>query len=695
MKTAHERIVELLPAIYRLRDAEQGGPLEQYLTVLAEQLAVLEEDLEQLYDDLFIETCAEWVVPYIGDLVGYRTLHDVVPRTRSRRAEVANTIAYRRRKGTACMLEQLARDITGWHARVVEFFELVGWTQYMNHHRPDVVYAPDQRRWEPLERLGTAFETSAHTVSVRRIATDKGRYNVPNIGIFLWRLGAYSVTESPAYRVDSSRYLFSPLGNDTQLFNRPQAEDDISHLAVPLNVPEAISRRVLDDHLDDYYGENLSLVVSTGSGPVDPSEVMICDLSDVGGGGWVHVPPAKIAIDPALGRIAFPVPSGTRKVRVSYHWGFSADTGGGEYDRTESLDNELTPVAGIVTGSKIQDALDEREGGGVVQIGDNGLYPETLAIKVDDGEKIELRSANGHRATVKLDGDLEVSGGADGAVSLNGLLITGGTVRVPDFAGNELSQLRISHCTLVPGIGLERDGSPEQPDRPSLVVDAPDVVVRITHSIVGGIRVGIGSRVEISDSIIDATSPSGVAFAHPDGEQAGGELSIEASTVIGKIHTSVLRLVSNSILLARLADGDPWSAPVRSARKQQGCLRFSYIPEGSRVPRRYRCQPESAVHTVIGSALEKDPELSAADQADLAAGVIARLRPIFTDLRFGRPAYAQLGTSCPPEIRTGADDESEMGAFHKLFQPQREADLRIRLDEYLRFGLEAGVFHAT
>ena len=37
-----------------------------------EQVAVLEDDLEQLYDDQFIETCAEWVVPYIGDLVGYR-----------------------------------------------------------------------------------------------------------------------------------------------------------------------------------------------------------------------------------------------------------------------------------------------------------------------------------------------------------------------------------------------------------------------------------------------------------------------------------------------------------------------------------------------------------------------------------------------------------------------------------------------
>jgi hypothetical protein len=34
-----------------------------------------------------------------------------------------------------------------------------------------------------------------------------------------------------------------------------------------------------------------------------------------------------------------------------------------------------------------------------------------------------------------------------------------------------------------------------------------------------------------------------------------------------------------------------------------------------------------------------------------------------------------------------------MGAFQRLHAPQREANLRMRLDEYLRAGLEAGVFY--
>src|SRR6187399_770300 len=98
-----EGMYELLPAIYRIRDADQGESLKAFLSVIADQVGVLEEDLAQLYDDQFIETCAPWVIPYIGDLIGYRSLHARVARVGGARAEVAHTLAFRRRKGTAAM----------------------------------------------------------------------------------------------------------------------------------------------------------------------------------------------------------------------------------------------------------------------------------------------------------------------------------------------------------------------------------------------------------------------------------------------------------------------------------------------------------------------------------------------------------------------------------------------------------------
>ena len=69
-----ERLWSLLPTLHRVRDAGRDE-LQELISLFAEQFAALEENSAQLYDDLFIETCADWVAPYIGDLIGYRTLH--------------------------------------------------------------------------------------------------------------------------------------------------------------------------------------------------------------------------------------------------------------------------------------------------------------------------------------------------------------------------------------------------------------------------------------------------------------------------------------------------------------------------------------------------------------------------------------------------------------------------------------------
>jgi hypothetical protein len=632
-----QKMYELLPAIYRIRDAQQGEPLKALLSIIADQVGVLEEDLAQLYDDQFIETCNGWVMPYIGDLIGYRTLHNVAPSIGSQRAEVAHTIGFRRRKGTAAMLEQLARDVTGWNARAVEFFELLGWTQWTpNHIRPNSFYAPDLRQWEALEKINGPFDTVAHTVDVRHVVNGQGKYNIQNIGIFLWRLGAYSLTNSPAFQMDAKRFQFHPLGYDTQLFTNPVTETEVMQAASPLNVPDPVGRRVLKKYLSQYYGDGLSLVIQG----VPLAQIVVCDLTD-----WFYQPAAgQVALDPVLGRIAFGDAQSAPPL-VTFHYGFSDDLGGGEYDRAATFDALLTPVEQVPAPNlKIQDALDKAKSGGVVEISDSGRYNETLTINVNAGQRIELRAANEHRPTVILGGDLIINGAAESEVTLNGLLLSGGTIRVT----GGLQTLRLLHCTLVPSAN------------PSLVADLPDVTIEMDHCIVGALRIHERSSVSISDSIVDATAVTQVAFAAANGTDSGGTLQIADSTIIGTVNTLELQLASNSIFMA----------DVTSEKRQEGCVRFCYLPLVSIVPRRYRCQPE--------------------DDEDAL-----RVRPQFTSLRYGDPGYGQLALRTAAEIREGADDEAEMGAFHELFEPQRETNLRVRLDEYLRFGLEAGIFYVT
>ena len=172
-------------------------------------------------------------------------------------------------------------------------------------------------------------------------------------------------------------------------------------------------------------------------------------------------------------------------------------------------------------------------------------------------------------------------------------------------------------------------------------------------------------------------------------------MSIVNSTVMGKMHTKRLDLASNTIFAAALTNGDSWSHPVWSDQNQQGCCRFSFVPLNSIVPRRYRCQPDLAVEAALLEADQPKGSLTGPETQAITLATQARVRPAFTARRYGLAAYGQLAGHCPEEIRRGADDESEMGVFHDVFAPQREDNLKIRLQEYLRFGLEAGLFHAT
>jgi hypothetical protein len=72
-----ERLYRLLPAVYRIRDTQEGEPLRALVSLIAREIEAIEENVEQLYDDQFIETCDSWVPSYIGDLIGYRPLHGV------------------------------------------------------------------------------------------------------------------------------------------------------------------------------------------------------------------------------------------------------------------------------------------------------------------------------------------------------------------------------------------------------------------------------------------------------------------------------------------------------------------------------------------------------------------------------------------------------------------------------------------
>ena len=187
MTTPRVPLFDRLPEIYRTRDAEQTPPdqLRAYLAAIESPFGALHENIAQLYDDLFIDTCDDWVVPYLADLLG--TTH-LKGEPRTLRADVADTIALRRRKGTLGAIERLAVNLTGWACRAVELRENLGWSQHLNHQRPDAGGVPPYAA-RPHQRASWYRAAARRRFAIRR----------------RWRCSARRSTTSPTPPTSSRR----------------------------------------------------------------------------------------------------------------------------------------------------------------------------------------------------------------------------------------------------------------------------------------------------------------------------------------------------------------------------------------------------------------------------------------------------------------------------------------------------------
>lgn len=235
------RLYGRVPAHYRTYDKERGEPLLALLRVVGEQAAGLRADVDALWDNFFIETCADWAVPYLGAVVGANLLGR--PVGKGHRLEVRSTVGWRRRRGTPGMLGDVAAAVTGWPAALAEFFRSLGWAQNVNHVRPEAVLTADVRDPLRLSRLGHADDPWAHAADVRapgpcdqpRVTAGgvgrpawgtPGRHQIKTLGVFVRRLHAYTVRGATPAAAEPGRpappapafYTFDPLFTSAPLF---------------------------------------------------------------------------------------------------------------------------------------------------------------------------------------------------------------------------------------------------------------------------------------------------------------------------------------------------------------------------------------------------------------------------------------------------------------------------------------------
>jgi hypothetical protein len=487
-----DTLYALLPQV---RSRDSSGALKALVRVLAEQAEVL-EDLARSTTTTSSRPAKSGRALHRRAGGHPRPVGDPEEAARHRN-EVANTLALRRRKGTAAALEQLAEDVTDLDAVVVEYFRHLATTQYLKHLRPTNQAFASLRRHAVLEAVGTPFDTLAQNADVRPIARGRGRHNIPNLGIFLWPLAAQPVTRAAAFKVDDFRYCFDPLGAHPA--RHPARAGGHRQPGRPAQRAAADRPAALAEHLADY-GVGLSILLRVDSRdwlpaldahglPLAPlaSLVRVCDLSDLTDGsgsvtGWAHCPVSgAVAIDPVLGRIAFPsgepAPS---SVEVSCQRAFGLAMGGGEYPRAAAPGEPIRVPAGASLQAPQRRRRHRRRGRAERQ---RLLPAASLAVHVAAGQALTLRAAPGRRPVLVLGGELVVHGGEASAFALEGLLVAGGALHAPrndpvDGNANRLHSLALRHCTLVPGATPAMAGIPAQAARARLVADVPGLELR-------------------------------------------------------------------------------------------------------------------------------------------------------------------------------------------------------------------------
>ena len=741
LESAH--LYDRLPAIYRELDAGQGSPLRALLEVVQRQADLVEDDIEQLWDDFFIETCRSWVIPYTGDLVGNDLLYDagrIAPSETATelfddlasadlrpavavpvRADVARTIAHRRRKGTVPMLEELARDVTGWPARVVELYGLLGRAQHVDHIRAGGGWA-DIRSPERADRVDGPWDELAHTVAVSRPNRLVPRFGPLDVAFFPWRLRSYPLEHVPARRADRAwRYHFSPLGNPAALFTRQRRDGDGARAQEP-RVPAPIRPALFHADLErdgELYGpiatSEASLEVAV-NGTAVPRAQVACRRLDP----WPSArPPGRVVgIDVATGRLAVGATFGTvRSVDVSFHQGFAGDLGGGPYNRRLWLVRRAPGMVALHVEEGIADDPAAGRFGSlaaalahwssspvarpntVVSIADSRSYVLPPAIELHNERRLVIEAVDGERPVLLTDDsaddsfEVEVDVPSSAPDRASELTLSGVVLEGWLHVTGDLGRLRLLHSTIVPGRRLRADGTAES-NAGAVHALGFDGSVRINeqlrieaaYSITGPlIAPEHAAGTWLLDSIVDGLGGAAVRGPLRAGvERPGSPLTVERSTLLGHV---LVRSVD--------AADSIFTNTVTCARTQTGGIRTSFVPSDSRTPRRLRCQPDTAVAAAQRERERHTPGPTPAETAAIRAEIEAWLVPSFTSRRYGSPAYAQLREGCPAEITTGAEDGSELGVFSHLKQPQRESNLRIRLDEYLPFGLEPSIVHVT
>ena len=251
-----EKIWDLIPEVYRHEDgiAEQPDQLRALVEIIAKQAAHQRRSIDRLLADSRIAEADDWAIAYIGELLGTRLLD---PRnTSGRRADVGKTLAYRRRAGTARLLETLSADAADWDAVAHEGFRHLfryphKWERHFERGAitgtPRGGY-PDTRSVRIGDTAYGPFEDAAHYPAVRSAGRGEPVYGIADVTLHCFRKYAYKLEGVTPWALDARHYTLDPSGRGhVPLYQPGRERNDDCFIPREWNIRQPIACRRLDD----------------------------------------------------------------------------------------------------------------------------------------------------------------------------------------------------------------------------------------------------------------------------------------------------------------------------------------------------------------------------------------------------------------------------------------------------------------
>ena len=695
----NDKLYNLLPLVYRELDFNQQQSLRALMAVLETAHDKVDQDLDRMYQNWFIETCESNRIPLIADLVG---LPDISSENllEIQRRYVANFLAYKRRSGTLATLNNSVHDASGYACYSANSIENMAssWTV----KDPELSSKTYRVKASTVMAVNSPFASAAKLANFNTNTTalngaESGQITPQVISLYLWRLSAVNMTyaQLTPEKAQSDVFFLHPNKKPIALCHQPYNLPSVNDIPRQQHYPFILTRENINNNrvtpIEGSSNVNFFTYhpVHKNYTAIADEQILIANLSttedisaakkqakNITKGNQNY----KIIFDPNLAKVVI-VEQKAGKPKIVCSYSYLSNTIFGAAPRYRQVNETINPnkrlidlypekndLANVISKAMAQAKARDKnqqtkavivslacnavyQGGGCKE-GESKVGDTILTVDLQ-GENINLVAEDYISPTIVANIIITNSENSPATLTLNGLALFGKLT----IANNV--DLKLINTSLI-----------------STEVELKSPDDNNTHHI---------PTVTITNTLLVANTLAKVNYVVNNSaivlskNNGGGLSSIEVqvdkfqcinSTILGNITAEKPLTITNSIIYGTFTTKDPSNA----------CFSFSYFSQ-------LKPFKGGVIDNVITNNTNSDIASSNLDNGNSNATVQFHSHDHQTS-NFLMLAY---GTS--EKILTGASNGEEMGVFNTMRFRQKEKNIKQQFTTFLPLGMQVQTYY--